>query len=512
MGVTIDGVGSTKYDEHPDSSSRELFGEAAADALGGTALTPGDLDAVYVGNLVADLIEDQGHLGPLLANAVGARSAASVRVESACASGGAAFRQAVGAIESSRADAVLVGGVEQLSVANIEHVTDALANAADDVYENEQGLTFPGIYALMARRYMHEFDATRADLAAVSVKNRGNAVANPLAQFQTETSIEAVLESRPIATPLHLYDACRVSDGASVAILVSDDFAADHGLDGTVSVLGTGQASDALALQDRATVSRIPAATRAAEAAYERAGITVDDVDVMEVHDCFTIAEILALESLGVYERGAGARGAVEGETALDGSLPVNTSGGLLGKGHPVGATGVGQIVELTKQLEGRHPNQVAGAETALAHNVGGSGASTTVTVLGGGLSMPAWFDAFVDDLASGDGWALDCESCGERTLPPRRVCPACGSSAMTRTPLSGRGTVLTFTEITITIPKFHGETPYTVVLVELDEGPRLTGQLRDATADDVAIGDAVVLGTEPHDGGTAVLTFRPAA
>ena len=384
MGATIASAASTKYDTHSESSSRELFGEAALKAFNDTSIGPNDLDAVYVGNFMGDLIEDQGHMGALLADHIGAREAASVRIESACASGGATIRQAILAIESGAADAVLAGGVELMSVADIEHVTDALANAADDIYENEQGLTFPGIYALMARRYMHEFDATRAEMAAVSVKNHANAVDNPLAQFQKKLSVEEVVESKPIATPLTLYDACPVSDGASVAIVVSDEFAAKQDLDTSVTVLGTGQSSDAVALQDRSAITKTPAVERAAEAAYEDAGITPDDIDVAEVHDCFTIAEILALEALGFYEPGEGVRGAVEGETALDGSLPVNTSGGLLGKGHPVGVTGVGQIVELTKQLEGRHPNQAADAEVALAHNVGGSGASTTVTILGG--------------------------------------------------------------------------------------------------------------------------------
>jgi acetyl-CoA acetyltransferase len=384
MVTQIAGGASTRYDKHPESSSRELFSEAAAEAFEQTVVAPGELDAVYVGNFMGGLIEDQGHMGALLADHVGAREASSVRFESACASGGATFRQAVLAIESGAADAVLAGGVELMSLADIEHVTDALANAADDVYENAQGLTFPGIYALMARRYMHEFDATREDLAAVSVKNHTNAVDNPLAQFQQELTVEEVIESKPIATPLALYDACPVSDGASAVVVVSEELAAERDLDTPVAVLGTGQSSDALALQDRASITRTPAAERAARDAYEDAGITVEDVDVAEVHDCFSIAEILALEALGMYERGEGVRGAVEGETAVEGPLPVNTSGGLLGKGHPVGVTGIGQIVELTKQLEGRHPNQVPDAEVGLAHNVGGSGASTTVTVLGG--------------------------------------------------------------------------------------------------------------------------------
>lgn len=385
MAARVAVVASTEYGTRPESSSRELFSEAAVEAFDSTSVGPEDLDAVYVGNFMGDLVEDQGHMGPLLADQVGAREASAVRVESACASGGAALHQAVRDIETGAVDAVLAGGVEVMTVADIEDITDALANAADDVYENEQGLTFPGIYALIARRYMAEFDVTHGDLAAVSVKNHDNAVDNPLAQFREAISRDDVLESKPIATPLNLLDSCPVSDGASISIIVSDGFAADRSLDAPVTVRGTGQSGDAVALQDRASISGIPAADRAAESAYEDAGVTPADVDVAEVHDCFTIAEIMALEALEFYERGDGARGAVEGETAVEGSTPVNPSGGLLGKGHPVGATGIGQVVELTKQLEGRHPNQVEGAETGLAHNVGGSGASTCVTILGSG-------------------------------------------------------------------------------------------------------------------------------
>jgi acetyl-CoA acetyltransferase len=385
MDASIVSGASTSYDRHPESSSRELFAEAATAALDRTTLTAADLDAVYVGNFMGDLIEDQGHAGPLLADAIGARGAETVRLESACASGGATVQQAVRAVESGAAGVVLAGGVELMSIAEIERITDALANAADDIYENEQGLTFPGIYALMARRYLHEFDATRADLAAVSVKNHGNAVSNPLAQMGRELTVEEILDSRPIATPLALYDACPVSDGASAVVVASESVVAARDLDPDATVLGTGAASDALALQARDSLVHVPAAERAASAAYDAAGVTPDDVDVAEVHDCFTVAELLAVEALGFLPRGKGWRGAVEGETAVDGRIPVNPSGGLLGKGHPVGATGVGQVVELTKQLAGRHPNQVPEPSVALAHNVGGSGASTTVTVLGGG-------------------------------------------------------------------------------------------------------------------------------
>lgn len=382
MNARVVSGASTAYDSHPESSSRELFAEAGQGALDRAGLSPADLDAVYVGNFMGGLIEDQGHMGPLLADVVGARTAETMRLESACASGGATFRQAALAVESGAADAVLAGGVEVMSVADIEHVTDALANAADDIYENEQGLTFPGIYALMARRYLDEFNVDREALASVSVKNHGNAVANPLAQMGRELTVAEVLDSRPVATPLLLYDACPVSDGASAVVVTSEAFARDRGLNPSAAVRGLGASSDALALQDRASFTGTPAAERAARAAYDAAGVGPEDVDIAEVHDCFTIAEVLALEALGFADRGEGWRGAVEGETAVDGALPVNTSGGLLGKGHPVGVTGIGQIAELIKQFDGDHPNQVPDPAVGLAHNVGGSGASTTVAVL----------------------------------------------------------------------------------------------------------------------------------
>lgn len=386
MGPAIAGVASTKFGKHSDSSTRELFTNAAHAALDDASLAVHDVEELYVGNFIGDITDDQAHVGALLADYAGARGVAATRAESACASASAAARAGSRAIESGGIDVALVGGVEMMFTAGIEKVTDALANAADNEYENEAGLTFPGIYALLARSYMREFDVTNEDLAAVAVKNYANGVTNPVSQRQETIDIEDVIDARPIASPLTLKDCCPITDGASAAVLVSDTYAKAHGLDADVSLVGFGQSSDTLALQDRATLTRTRAAERAADRAYERAGITPDDVDVCEVHDCFTIAEILAVESLGFFERGNGARGARNGETDLDGRIPVNTSGGLLAKGHPVGATGVAQIVEITKQLEGRHPNQVADAAVGLTHTVGGSGASCVVTVLEGGV------------------------------------------------------------------------------------------------------------------------------
>jgi len=385
MTVQIAGVASTEFGTHSDSSTRELFTDAAHSALEDASLSPADIDELYVGNFIGDVIDDQAHVGAMLADYIGTRGASATRTESACASASSAVRSGAHAIAAGDADVALVGGVEMMSTNGLQEVTDALANAADNEYENQAGLTFPGIYALMAQTYLRTSDATTEDLAAVAVKNYANGTTNPLAQRQDETDVEAVLESPPVATPLHLQDCCPITDGASAAILVSEQYADEHDLETEVSVEGSGQSGDSLALQDRPDLARTRADERAADRAYESAGITPEDVDVVEVHDCFTIAEILAIESLGFFERGEGARGAVEGETAVDGRVPVNTSGGLLAKGHPVGATGVGQLVEITKQLENRHPNQVDDPTIGLTHTVGGSGASCVVTVLRAG-------------------------------------------------------------------------------------------------------------------------------
>lgn len=385
MRVRIAGASSTKFGKHPDSSARELLTDACLGALEDAEVPHSDVDELYVGNFLGEITDDQGHMGAMTADYLGIAGVSATRTESACASSGVAVRQACHAVEAGSADVALIAGVEVMQATGIEKLTDALANAADNEYENACGLTFPGIFALMARDYMNEFGVGREHLAEVTVKNRANGAENPIAQYQEGVSVDEVLEARPIAPPIGLLDSCPITDGASAVVLVSPEYADNWSLEASVSVVGSGASTASLALQDRDELSRTLAAERAAEHAYEQAGVTSDKIDIAEVHDCFTIAEVLAVESLGFYERGKGANAAVDGETSPDGSIPVNTSGGLISKGHPVGATGVAQIVELTKQLEGRHPNQVEGAETAVAHNVGGSGASTTVHVLESG-------------------------------------------------------------------------------------------------------------------------------
>lgn len=381
--VHIAGVGMTEFGSFPTRTGRDLFAEAGTTALEDAGVAPSAIDAVYLGNFMGELAENQGQMGPLMASAVGTRAPAT-RVESACASGGVAVRQGVTDIRSGTADVVLAGGVERMHTMDTQAATGGLAVAADDLWERQHGVTFAGAYALMARRYFAEYGGDRTDLAHVAVKNHANAVANPLAQYQTEISVDDVLEAPSVAEPLGLFDSAPITDGAAAVLLVSPEYASTNGLEPSVKITGTGQGTDRLALADRDSLVETPATAAAAETACRDAGIPVSDVDVFEVHDCFTIAEVLALESLGLYDPGGGITAAREGETAATGQTPVNLSGGLKAKGHPVGATGAAQLTELTKLLRGEHVNSdaVPDATVGLAHNAGGTVASAVVHVL----------------------------------------------------------------------------------------------------------------------------------
>ena len=382
-GVRVAGVGLTRFGSHPERTGRDLFAEAAAGAFADAGVDRGAVEELNVGNFMGALAEHQGHQAPLLAEAAGIRCPAT-RYESACASAGVAVREAVRTIRSGEADVVLAGGTERMTVLDTEAVTDGLAIAADDLFEVRAGVTFPGAYALMARAYFEAYGGGRRELAHVASKNHANAVPNEYAQYRREVSVEEALDAPPVATPLHLYDACPITDGASALVLVSDEYAAANGLDAPVSVTGTGQGTDRMALADRTDLARTPAAADAATTAYDDAGLGPADVDLAEVHDCFTIAEVLAIESLGFADPGEGIGAARDGRTTADGDIPVNLSGGLKAKGHPVGATGGSQIAELTRLLRGDHPNSdhVPDAEVGVAHNAGGTVASAVVHVL----------------------------------------------------------------------------------------------------------------------------------
>ena len=381
-GVRVAGVGLTHFGSQPERTGRDLFAEASATALDDAGVDRGAVEQLNYGNFMGELSEHQGHQGPLMAEAAGL-DAPATRYESACASSGVAVREAVKDIRNGEADVVLVGGAERMNNLGTAKTTEALAIAADDLYEVRAGMTFPAAYALMATAYFEQYGGTREDLAAVAVKNHDNALGNEFAQFQREISVEEALDAPMVAEPLGLYDACPITDGASAVVLVSDEFAERNDLDAPVSITGTGQGGDKMALQDRQYLARTPAAEKAAEEAYADAGVESTDVSVAEVHDCFTIAEVLALEALDFYAPGEAVDAAARGETTRDGDLPTNLSGGLKAKGHPVGATGTSQISELTRLLRGDHHNSDAvDGDVGVAHNAGGTVASTTVHVL----------------------------------------------------------------------------------------------------------------------------------
>jgi len=383
MSVPIAGVGMTPFGKHEELTARQLFAEAALEAFEDAGIGPTDVDEIFYGNFMGEFAEQQGHSGPLAADMAGV-TAPSTRIESACASSGAAVRFGVNRVRSGEVDVALVGGAERMTNISTAEGTAALAAAADALWEIKQGITFPGAYSLMAQRYFHEHGGGREDLAAIAVKNHQNAVENDLAQFQRAIDVDDVLEAPTVCSPFGLYDCSPMSDGASAALLVSEEYAEEHGLDPEVAITGTGQSSDRLALADRVSMTSTPAAERAGEMAFGDAGIGPEDVDVAEVHDCFTIAEVLALEALGFYEQGEAISAARNGETTIDGDLPVNLSGGLKAKGHPVGATGGAQISEMTKLLRGDHVNSdaVSDAEVGITHNAGGTVASCVVNVL----------------------------------------------------------------------------------------------------------------------------------
>jgi acetyl-CoA C-acetyltransferase len=381
--VRVAGAGLTPFGHTPERTSRDLFAEASIGAFEDSGVSRADVDALLYGNFMGELSEHQGHHGPLMAEAAGIQAPAT-RYESACASSGTAVRDAVMRIRNGEDDVILVGGAERMTNLGTAGATEALAIAADDLWEVRAGMTFPGAYALMAQAYFSEYGGEHEDLAHVAMKNHENALTNEKAQYQSAIEVEDVLEAPPVSEPLGLYDSCPISDGAAAVVLVSDDYAEENDLDAPVSITGTGQGGDRMALHDREYLARSPAARDAGEEAYADAGIDASDVDVAEVHDCFTIAEVLAIEALDLEPVGEGISAAQDGRTTADGETPINLSGGLKAKGHPVGATGASQIAELSALLAGDHPNSefVPDATAGVAHNAGGTVASATVHVL----------------------------------------------------------------------------------------------------------------------------------
>lgn len=382
--VAVIGIGITKFGELWDKSFRQLIAEAGSKAILDAGIEGKEIDGMYVGSMSSGRFVGQEHVGALVADAAGFSHAhiPSTRVEGACASGGLAVRQGYLSIASGMNDIVVVGGMEKMNDVGGNDATATLATAADQEWEAFFGATFPALYAMIATRHMHEYGTTKEQLAQVAVKNHANGAKNPYAQYRREITLELAMNATTVAYPLGLLDCSPVTDGAASLILCAADKAKKY-TDKPIKIIGSGQGSDSLALHGRRDICTLDATVHAAKTAYKQAGITSKDIDFAEVHDCFTIAEICAIEDLGFVKKGEGGKAIDNKITTLDGSLPVNTSGGLKSKGHPVGATGVAQMVEVIQQLRGEaEARQLKDAKIGLAHNVGGSGATCVIHIM----------------------------------------------------------------------------------------------------------------------------------
>jgi acetyl-CoA C-acetyltransferase len=379
--VLVAGIGSTSFGRHPDTAIEALAIRAADAAIRETGLDRKEIGAVYLGNFVAGPLVGQEVLAGLVADGLGLGQVPCTKVEGACASGGIAFRHAYLAVASGMCDVALAVGVEKMTHADTPSVTAALNCAMDNRTDGVSGLTFPGLFGLAWKLHEKRYGTTRSDVSAVVRKNKANGLRNPLAQMGARIDEDQIVQSPLICDPLRLFDCCPVSDGAAAVLLVAADRAADLACPG-IEVLASVQTRGNARIAGHADLCSFDATVAAAQLAFAAARIAPGDVNFVELHDCFSIAEIVDSEDLGVIPRGEGAIWAREGRTAVDGDLPINPSGGLLAKGHPVGATGIGQIYETVLQLRGTHPNQVPGAEIGLTHNLGGTGVTCTVNIL----------------------------------------------------------------------------------------------------------------------------------
>lgn len=382
MRVAVVGVGQTKFDEHWEKSLRDLSTEAGAIALEDAGIDGKEIQSLYIGNMSAGRFIGQEHLAALAADQAGLTPIPATRCEAACASGALAFREAYFSILSGQYDIVMAAGAEKMTDLKGTDAIATLMGAGDQEWESAIGLTFAGLYALMARNHMEKYGTTVEQMAMVSVNNHKNGMHNPLAQFPAEITVEKVLSSPLISDPLRLLDCSPITDGASAVILASEKVV--NNFEKPIWILGSGQASDTLALHHRKSMTELLSTKVAAKTAYQQAGMGPENIDIAEVHDCFSINEIIAIEDLGFCNKGEGGRFVEDGKIARDGEKPINPTGGLKSIGHPVGATGVRQISDIVKQLRGDYGNlQVNGARVGLALNIGGSGATAVANIFG---------------------------------------------------------------------------------------------------------------------------------
>ena len=380
--VAVIGIGKTPFGVLADRDLRSLTVEAGQKAIEDAGLQTADIEAFYLGNFAGPSFAGQNHLAPWIASGLGITGVPATRFEDACASSGAAFFHAVSAVAAGLYDIVLTAGVEKMTSQPTPKVAEILAAAGDVAGEVRAGATFPAMFAMIARRHMYQYGTTRAMLAAVAVKNHGNGAKNPLAHMRKVITMEQALNGKPVSEPLTVYDCSLISDGAAAVVIAPLERAAEF-TKKAARVRGIGQASDLFALDEKDDITTFRAVQWAAGKAYKMAGVAPSDIQFAEVHDCFTIAEIVAIEDLGFTRKGQGGPYTLEGRTCLNGERPVNTSGGLKAKGHPVGATGVGQICDIVQQLRGEAgERQIRNHSLGLAQNLGGSGATCVVSIL----------------------------------------------------------------------------------------------------------------------------------
>jgi acetyl-CoA C-acetyltransferase len=381
--VAVIGAGKTPFGAFPDRDLRSLAVEAGEKCLRNAHITSSQIESFYLGNFAGPAFVGQNHLAPYISTALNIHDVPATRIEAACASSGSAFFHAWSEVASGVSDVVMVVGVEKMTSQTTARTSEILAEAGDCSGEMRAGNTFASLFAMIARRHMHDFGTKKEHLASVAVKNHANGALNPDAHMRKAITLEQAMKGRPIADPLNIYDCSLISDGAAAVILAPLERAAEF-TDKPVRVLGVAQASDFVALDQKPDITTFPAVRRAGERAYKMAGVGAKDIQFAELHDCFTIAEIIASEDLGFCKRGEGGPYAFEGCTLRTGPRPINTSGGLKAKGHPVGATGVAQICDLMLQIRGEAgERQIARNQIGLAENLGGSGATCVVTILG---------------------------------------------------------------------------------------------------------------------------------
>ena len=382
--VAVIGIGQTRIDEHWEKSLRELAGEAALAAMAEAQVS--HVDSIYVGNMLSDISNLQAHLGSMVADWIGQRFTDAVKIESACSSGSAAFRAGYLAVASGEVDVALVVGVEKMTDSPGSEITAALATAADADWEAAHGLSFVAINALIMQRYIHQYEWEHADFAPFSIVAHQNATHNPYARLPFAISSHEYATAKMIAEPINLLDASPIGDGAAALVMVPADNISSNGRTNgrpLVTIEGSAMATDNIAVHDRLDPLWLTAAEISSKRAYSQAGLTPKDIDFFELHDAFSIMSALSLEACGFIERGQGPRLGLDGEIGISGRIPIATMGGLKARGHPVGATGVYQIVEVVEQLRGQAGNnQVIDATIGMAQNIGGSGAAIVTHIL----------------------------------------------------------------------------------------------------------------------------------